>query len=221
MKVAEIFTSINGEGQRAGELAAFIRFAGCNLCCDYCDTKWVNEKDVPFKEMTPEEILSYIRVTGITNVTLTGGEPFLQDEKDMRRLLKMIAEDKIYRVEVETNGSIDLSPYCGGPGRPVFTMDWKLPSSGCEKSMLPANLELLARQDTLKFVAGTEEDLERAEELIIQHHLTKRCRVYFSPVFGQIEPERMVRFLIEKKLNEVRLQLQLHKIIWDPDRRGV
>lgn len=220
MKVAEKFTSINGEGQRAGELAVFIRFAGCNLQCGYCDTKWVNEMNVPFEEMTPEEILAYIRLTGISNITLTGGEPFLQDTEDMRRLLKMITEDENLRVEVETNGSIDLKPYCG-PGRPVFTMDWKLPSSGCEQFMLPANLELLAEQDTLKFVAGTEEDLQRAEELIIEHHLTKRCHVYFSPVFGQIEPERIVRFMMEKNLNEARLQLQLHKIIWEPDRRGV
>ncbi len=155
MKVAEKFTSINGEGQRAGELAVFIRFTGCNLRCGYCDTSWVNETDVPFEEMTPEDILAYIRLTGISNVTLTGGEPFLQDAEDMRRLLKMISEDENLRVEVETNGSIDLKPYCG-PGRPIFTMDWKLPSSGGEKSMLPSNLELLAGQDTIKFVVGTE-----------------------------------------------------------------
>jgi 7-carboxy-7-deazaguanine synthase len=90
MKVVEKFTSINGEGTRAGELAVFIRFKGCNLRCSYCDTMWANEPECPYKEETPEEILNYVLGTGIHNVTLTGGEPLLQ--KDIRDLIHLLLQ---------------------------------------------------------------------------------------------------------------------------------
>ena len=94
MKVVEKFTSINGEGTRAGELAVFIRFKGCNLRCSYCDTMWANEPDCQYKEETPEEILNYVLETGIRNVTLTGGEPLLQ--KDIRELINLLYKP-VYR----------------------------------------------------------------------------------------------------------------------------
>ena len=94
MKVAEKFTSINGEGTRAGELAVFVRFKGCNLRCSYCDTLWANEPECPYNEETPEEILNYVLGTGIHNVTLTGGEPLLQ--KDIRNLIHLLLQAVIY-----------------------------------------------------------------------------------------------------------------------------
>ena len=219
MRVAEKFISINGEGVRAGELAVFVRFQGCNLACHYCDTKWALAKDCPCEEMSPEQIYAYIKSTGIKNVTLTGGEPLLH--KDMDRLLAILLADEDLRVEIETNGAVDLRKFCACPGRPVFTMDYKLPSSGYEKSMVLENFELLSKDDTVKFVSGSTEDLERAYKIIREYDLLRKCHVYFSPVFDDIEPVEIVNFMMDHKLNEARLQIQMHKVIWDPDNRGV
>ena len=216
MKVVEKFTSINGEGTRAGELAVFVRFKGCNLRCSYCDTMWANEADCSYEEETPEEITNYVLATGIRNVTLTGGEPLLQ--KDIRKLIYLLLHAGL-RVEIETNGAVRLSEFC--EERPIFTMDYKLPSSGCEEHMIAENMELLEINDTVKFVCGSQEDLVKALEVIQTYDLTSRCHVYFSPVFGSIEPVQMVEFMLEHQLNDVRLQIQMHKVIWDPNERGV
>lgn len=225
MKVVEKFVSINGEGTRAGELAVFVRFKGCNLDCGYCDTKWANESDCPFEALSPEEIYAYIKDTGVKNVTLTGGEPLLQ--RDMKALLKVLLQDPELRIEIETNGAVDLGAFTeiqmddGSVKRPVFTMDYKLPTSGCEKKMILDNFEHLEAEDTVKFVSGSIEDLERMKSLTEQYELTRKCHVYISPVFGSIEPEDMVNFLIKHQMNDIRLQIQIHKVIWDPDRKGV
>lgn len=220
MRVAEKFISINGEGTRAGELAVFVRFAGCNLRCSYCDTMWANEPGCPYEEMSPAQICDYVRSTGIRNVTLTGGEPLLQ--KDMGELIGLLTTDCGVRVEIETNGAVDLRPFAQIPeGRPSFTMDYKLPSSGCEGQMLTGNFSVLQAQDTVKFVSGSREDLERAAEIIEEYGLLDRCYVYFSPVFGKIEPAEIVEFMLENKLNKARIQIQIHKVIWDPNARGV
>ena len=219
MRVAEKFISINGEGVRAGELAVFVRFQGCNLACHYCDTKWALAKDCPCEEMSPEQIHAYIKSTGIKNVTLTGGEPLLH--KDMDWLLAILLADQDLRVEIETNGAVNLRKFCACPGRPVFTMDYKLPSSGYEKSMVLSNFELLSPDDTVKFVSGSTEDLEKAYQIIQEYDLLRKCHVYFSPVFGDIEPVEIVNFMMDHKLNEARLQIQMHKVIWHPDKRGV
>ncbi len=217
MKVVEKFVSINGEGVRAGEPAVFVRFKGCNLACTYCDTKWANLPECKFEEMSPEEIVEYVTQTGITNVTLTGGEPLLQ--KEIRTLMTLLVENG-NRVEIETNGAVKLDSYLAEP-RPVFTMDYKLPGSGAESGMQMSNFEVLSREDTVKFVSGSMDDLKRAREIIDRYDLTKRCHVYISPVFGNIEPVQIVEFLIKNKMNDVRLQIQIHKVIWDPEKRGV
>ncbi|MCR5666478.1 MAG: putative 7-carboxy-7-deazaguanine synthase QueE [Eubacterium sp.] len=218
MKVVETFVSINGEGQRAGELAMFVRFQGCNLRCSYCDTMWANDKDCPCEELTPDEIYDKVAASGVQNVTLTGGEPLLQSE--MPQLLKRLVSNPHLRVEIETNGSVDLAPYTK-EHRPSFTMDYKLPSSGCESKMLLSNFSHLKESDTVKFVAGSYEDLERARQIITKYQLTKMCKVYLSPIFGQIEPAKMVEYMTEHQMNDVRLQIQMHKVIWDPNERGV
>jgi len=216
MQVVEKFLSINGEGWRAGETALFIRFRGCNLRCSYCDTMWANEADCPFEEESPRALADYALQTGIRNVTLTGGEPLLQ--KDIKELIRLLLEEGL-RVEIETNGAVSIEGFEGA--RPVFTMDYKLPSSGYESRMLVRNMAHLQKEDTMKFVSGSRQDLERALEIIRAYDLTERCHVYFSPVFGAIEPAEIVGFLLEHKLNDVRLQIQMHKVIWDPDKRGV
>ncbi|MHB8061873.1 MAG: putative 7-carboxy-7-deazaguanine synthase QueE [Ruminiclostridium sp.] len=220
-KVVEKFLSINGEGNAAGELAVFIRFAGCNLKCSYCDTLWANNVDkVEYQEMSGEDICSYIKATGMSNVTLTGGEPLLQE--GIHQLLSLLAAQAGLRVEIETNGSVELDEYTdilyNGP---IFTMDYKLGTSGMEHTMKVSNFELLKLQDTVKFVAGSMKDLEAARDIINKYHLTDKCAVHLSPVFGNIEMSTMVDFMKENKMNGVRLQPQLHKIIWHPSARGV
>lgn len=219
MYVVEKFVSINGESRRAGQLAVFIRFRGCNLDCSYCDTKWANTQLCPAEEMTPSEIYEYIKSTGITNVTLTGGEPLLQ--KDIEMLLKLLAEDESIYVEIETNGSVDVGFVKAIKNPPSLTMDYKSPSSGMSEKMLLDNYRYIDSRDTVKFVCGSKEDLEKAYEIICRFELTKKCAVYISPVFGEIELSYIVDFMKEKKLNGVNMQLQMHKYIWAPDEKGV
>lgn len=218
-QVVEQFDSINGEGQRAGELAHFVRFAGCNLSCSFCDTMWANASDAPYKLMSEEEIYRDIKESGIRNVTLTGGEPLLQ--KNIGRLLRMLNQDGELAVEIETNGSVDIGPFMEYANHLYFTLDYKLPGSGMEGQMLTENYQYLRLQDTVKFVCGSREDLERALDIIKTYSLSEKCKVYLSPVFGRIEPSEMVDFMLAQGLGNVRLQLQLHKFIWDPDKRGV
>jgi 7-carboxy-7-deazaguanine synthase len=124
-------------------------------------------------------------------------------------------------VEIETNGSVSIDKLVFSAYRPVFTMDYKLPSSGMEEFMCKENFRLLCKHDTVKFVSGSMEDLERAAEIINEYKLDDRCHVFISPVFGEIEPADIVGFMEERNMNKVRLQLQLHKFIWEPTRRGV
>ena len=217
-KVAEKFVSINGEGPRAGELAVFLRFCGCNLDCCYCDTRWANTADVKYELVSAEELVEYVKSTGVKNVTLTGGEPLLQ--ADIAHLIKLLGEAGA-EVEIETNGSVPLKNIVSLAPRPAVTADYKLPLSGMEKYMLTENFSYLTLQDAVKFVVGDMCDLARAEEIINGYGLKEKCRIYFSPVFGKIKPVEITEFMKERKLNGVRLQLQMHKIIWEPDMRGV
>ena len=217
-KVVEIFESINGEGMRAGEPAVFVRMKGCNLSCNYCDTMWANEADCEFEEMTADRIVERVKKSGIKNVTLTGGEPLLQ--KDADKLLKLFSDEKDIRVEIETNGSVNLSPFLKYENT-SFTMDYKLPESDMEKYMDLENFKILRKKDTLKFVASSVNDLKKAKDIIEKYDLIDRVNIIFSPVFGKIELTDIVDFLKDNKLNDVRMQLQMHKFIWAPDERGV
>ena len=218
-QVCEYFTSINGEGPSAGFPAVFIRFKGCNLHCSYCDTSWANTADAEAAEMNAADIADIIRKSGLSHVTLTGGEPLFRE--GMVRLVDHLSSIPDLCIEIETNGSMDLSPLLACKVRPSFIMDYKLPGSGMEKAMCLNNLRLLTMQDAVKFVAGSPADLERALEVIRTYDLCGRTRLFISPVFGQIDPKDIVDFLIRHQLNDVRLQLQLHKFIWDPMQRGV
>lgn len=218
-KVVETFISINGEGQHAGELALFIRFAGCNLNCNYCDTRWANQPDVVYQEMTETEIKALVADSGVRNVTLTGGEPLLQP--GMYQLLEIVGSLTDIRIEIETNGSVDIGPYMTLIRRPAFTLDYKLPGSGMEAGMNTENYRYLTKEDTVKFVISDKADLTRAREIIEQYQLEGRCGIYYSPVFGRIRPAEIVDDMIEHRLNGVHMQLQMHKFIWNPEQRGV
>ena len=124
-------------------------------------------------------------------------------------------------VEIETNGSVDLTPFDKLSCRPSFTMDYKCPDSGMEGSMLPGNFSILSEQDTVKFVVSSLRDLDKAKEITEYYQLTSRCHVYLSAVFGRIEPKEIVSYMIDHHWNDVYLQLQMHKFIWPPQQRGV
>ncbi|EKS4342374.1 putative 7-carboxy-7-deazaguanine synthase QueE [Clostridium sporogenes] len=218
-KVVERFVSINGEGRRSGQLAIFIRFAGCNLNCSYCDTLWANEKDVSYELISSKDIYDYIKSQKIKNVTLTGGEPLMQ--KGIVELLKVLSKDKELYVEIETNGSVLLDEFLDIENSPSFTMDYKLPSSNMENKMALDNFRYLTNKDTVKFVSGSIEDLEKAKEIIKKYNLVNTTNIYISPVFGKINLDTIVEFMKNNKMNGVNLQLQLHKIIWDPNKKGV
>ena len=216
--VAERFTSINGEGRKAGELAVFIRFRKCNLNCSYCDTKWANTDNCPAEMLSAEQIAGYVYGTGVKNVTLTGGEPLLQE--NLGELIDILMEQG-NSVEIETNGSISIEELSKRKNRRSFTLDYKLPDSGMERAMELRNYNFLRKKDTVKFVSGSISDLETAMKIIEKYELLKRCNVYISPVFGKINPADIVEFMKKNNLNGVKLQLQLHKFIWNPEERGV
>lgn len=218
-KVAERFVSINGESLRAGEIAVFIRFAGCNLNCGYCDTKWANAEDTEYESLSKEEIYDYVKRTEITNVTLTGGEPLVQDGID--ELLLTLAMDETLHIEVETNGSVDIAEFKALTDRISYTLDYKLPDSGMEAFMCLSNYNYIDKKDVVKFVAGSPADLQRAREIMYTYGLDVKTNVYISPVFGKLEPADIVDFMLENNMNGIRLQLQMHKLIWSPETRGV
>jgi 7-carboxy-7-deazaguanine synthase len=219
-KVVEKFVSINGEGQKSGELAVFIRFAGCNLSCSYCDTTWANKPDVAYNLESAQAIYEYIKSTGVQNVTLTGGEPLLQE--NINDLIHILQKDPKLWIEIETNGSVPLNTLSYiRTSNVTFTMDYKLGESKMTSHMLTSNFDTLIHHDTVKFVVGSISDLIEARSIITTYNLTSKCNVYLSPVFGQIDLETIVTYMKNELLTDVKLQLQLHKIIWDPSLRGV
>lgn len=197
----------------------FIRLKGCNLNCSYCDTKWANERKTPYELMTAAQIADKIKESGVLLVTLTGGEPLL--DENIGELIGSILMLPQVELEIETNGSVPIRMFRERDARLTMTMDYKLPSSHMEESMCLENMEYLKPWDVVKFVIGSEEDLTRAKEIIDRFSLCERAIVYFSPVFGAIEPERIVEYMKEEHLTKVRFQIQIHKVIWDPDKTGV
>ena len=217
--LVEMFVSINGEGRKVGQLAVFVRLKGCNLNCSYCDTSWANTPDAKCTPMTANEIYAKVKETKVRNVTITGGEPLWRE--GAKELLETFAKDIELNIEIETNGSIDLQPFISIDNRPSFTMDYKLPGSDMEPQMNLNNLKILDKRDVVKFVAGSREDLDKAREIIDRFELVSRCNVYISPVFGEIKLPDIVEYMKEYKMNDVNMQLQMHKFIWNPDERGV
>lgn len=220
--VNEIFASVNGEGTLSGELAVFVRLCGCNLRCTYCDTSYAWDFD-DRRNMTAGEILEKVRSFGsIRNITLTGGEPLFR--RNAEELLEVLTAAG-YLVNIETNGSVNLGRYleltCAS--RLIFCCDYKLPSSGEEEKMDTDNPGLLRPNDVLKFVIGSEEDFNRTLEVITKFR--PQCFIYLSAVFGRVEPKEIVAKLLswteKTDTSKIRVQLQMHKYIWDPNLRGV
>lgn len=215
--VNEIFGSIDGEGLRTGELATFIRLAGCNLRCRYCDTEY-SLKINDGTEMTIDEILDKVKEIGYKNITLTGGEPLIH--KNVSELIDKLLEEG-YNLNIETNGAVNIEPYISK--KLILTVDFKTKSSEMIKYMQKDNLLLLRDYDVLKIVCNRE-DFDDIEELLKNNDI--KSYIYLSPIFDEVEPSELVDFL--KKLHnkgidtsKIRVQVQLHKIIWDPNKRGV
>ena len=211
MKVVEIFKSIDGEGIRVGYPVTFIRLAGCNLRCNYCDTKYSYE-DEKFTEMTPQEIYIKVYKLGGKRITLTGGEPLIH--KDVKVLVDLLIQ-KGYEVNIETNGSVDITLFLDK--HTIITMDYKCASSDMEDKMLLDNISKLRKQDVLKFVVSDDKDLDTVQRI----YQNTKATVYISPVFGRIEPKQIVEYMLEHNMENCRVQVQLHKIIWNPEERGV
>ncbi len=212
MVVSEIFESIQGESTYAGLPCVFIRLTGCNLRCHWCDTAYAFYGGENFPV---EEVLARVRQFGVKLVELTGGEPLLQ--KEIYPLLdQLLAEG--YRVLVETSGERDISLL---PRPVVKVVDVKCPGSGEEGKFCFANLAALESKDQIKFVILDERDYEYARQFLAKHELHKVVNeVIFSPVFGQLSPRHLAEWILRDGL-DVRLGLQLHKFIWDPEARGV
>lgn len=221
LPVIEQFISLDGEGPTSGELAYFVRFEQCNLRCSWCDTVYSWDGSTAVQHKTAQQIYDEIKASGIRNVTLTGGEPLIQEE--IAELLQLLGADDSLLVHIETNGSVDIAPFkntCQSRNI-LYILDYKLPESGMENQMCMANLNQVQNDDVYKFVIASEEDLNRAVEIVKAYDLQNRCQVFFSPVREMIEPLLIVDKMKEECLNGVRLQLQLHKILWPKEMRGV
>jgi len=212
LPVIEIFKSIQGESTLAGRPCAFVRTAGCNLRCSYCDTRYAWEEQG--SQMSVDEILEKLESLGCTLVCVTGGEPLLH-EAVTPLCRKLLARG--HGVIVETNGSQDVSCL---PSDVVTVMDIKCPGSGeCGKTLW-SNLRELSGRDQVKFVISDRRDFEWAAECLNEHESLRAMPVLFSPAWGQLGGRELAEWILTSEL-DVRLQLQLHKILWPDKSRGV
>jgi 7-carboxy-7-deazaguanine synthase len=210
MRVTEIFFSIQGEGTRAGRPCVFVRFTGCDLRCGYCDTAYAFHGG---KDLSRADILAEVERHPCKLVLLTGGEPLLQRE------LPELAGDLLargYEVTVETHGQRPLGAL---PREVVRIVDVKTPGSG-EVTTDFAYLDALAPHDEVKFVVCSEDDWRWSLDVIRRHRLEGRVAVLVSPVHGAVDPKDLARWILDAGV-QARMNLQLHKIIWGQDARGV
>jgi 7-carboxy-7-deazaguanine synthase len=211
MKIYEIFKSIQGESSYAGLPCLFIRMTGCNLRCSYCDTTYAYLEG---KDLSEDEIMDEVQLAGIQLVEVTGGEPLLQ--KEVYNLIKRLL-DEGYKVLVETNGSVSLKDV---DRRAIIILDIKTPGSGMSKEMDLSNIDYIKNTDEIKFVITSRTDYEWSKEMIQRYRLKDKCHILFSPAFGILPPEDLSMWILEDRL-EVRLNLQLHKYIFNPENKGI
>lgn len=213
LEVCEIFYSIQGESTWAGCPMVFVRLAGCNLDCSWCDTRYACEKGTIF---TIESVLNIVSHYKCKRVEITGGEPLLQEP--VLLLMKILLEQG-YTVLLETNGSCSIKNV---PPGVIKIMDIKCPSSGMENQMLWENIDYLNPfLDEVKFVIADRIDYEYAVEKVRAFQLEKKCRaVLFSPVAGRISLQEFAHWILQDVL-PIRLQIQIHRIIWGENTRGV
>lgn len=211
IKVNELFRSIQGESTCAGLPTTFIRTAGCNLRCIWCDTRYAYEDGTG---MMITDIIKKVKGLECNLVEITGGEPLLQDgiPELARQLL-----DNGFRLMVETNGSIDIGLI---DRRAIIVMDVKCPGSGMSEMMRWGNLEILGKDDQVKFVIADRGDYLWTVDILNRYRHLKDLTILLSPAFGILQPEDLALWILEDNLG-VRLQLQLHKYIWGRAMKGV
>lgn len=216
--VNEIFESIDGEGYHAGFPTVFFRVTGCNLRCDWCDSKYTFQAEKNSRWMSVNEALNEVEKYNIKHITITGGEPLLEENSEwMVGFISNLINNAFF-IDIETNGSIDYS-YWKGIFRDniVLIMDWKCPSSKMNHLMLQENLEILSENDIVKMVV-TDDDFDEVEKIL---KIGTFATIYISPVFGKVTMEKIPEFVLKHKNENLRCQIQMHKIFWNPDKRGV
>jgi 7-carboxy-7-deazaguanine synthase len=212
LQINEIFYSIQGESTRAGLPCVFVRLTGCNLRCRWCDTEYAFYEG---SRMTVDEVAAAVAVHGCDLIEITGGEPLLQDAVYPLVDALLAAGDTVM---IETSGACDISRL---DPRVIRIMDLKCPGSGESERNLWSNLQHLTARDEVKFVIADRVDYQWARETIRTHDLAARAgTVLLSPAFGVLEPKALAAWMMEDHL-PARLQLQIHKHIWDPAARGV
>ncbi len=211
LQLSEVFSSIQGESHWAGYPCTFVRLAGCNLDCAYCDTRYARSGG----ELTRlSDVLAAVDREGQATVEVTGGEPLAQPGTPT--LLQALA-DRGYRVLLETNGSLPLDAVPGAVG---IVMDLKAPGSGMAGHNRWENLDRLGAGDEVKVVCRDRTDYRWARDAVRERGLLGRVRVSLSPVAGELDPADLARWLLEDRL-DVRLQIQLHRVLWPGRHRGV
>jgi 7-carboxy-7-deazaguanine synthase len=221
LPLVEIFETVEGEGTRAGFPTVFVRLFGCNLRCTWCDTTYSYAPHKPEMTLSISEIVERVQSYKARHICLTGGEPLLYGRRSMA-LARALAEiPRIRDVHIETNGAIDLAPFLThiNSQNVRYIMDFKLPASGEADRMHLGNLSLLRPEDELKFVIGSLEDFHYACKVLKDH--PTRALPLFSPVWETMPPARLVELLLEHGLSDVKMNMQIHKVIWDPNERGV
>jgi len=214
LKVNEIFYSVQGESTHTGLPCVFVRLTFCNLRCTYCDTEYAFYDG---EDLSINQIIERVKNYKCNLVEVTGGEPLMQEESYL--FLQKLCDEN-FDVLLETGGSLPIKEV---DKRVKIIMDLKCPSSGMLKKNLYDNLSYLKKTDELKFVIGTREDYEWSKNIIKEYSLSGKYEMLFSTVFEELEPETLVGWILEDKLN-VRFQLQelqVHKYIWDPKTKGV
>ena len=204
LRIFEIFHSLQGESSRVGLPTVFVRLTGCPLRCGYCDTEYAFHGGAT---QSFDEILAKVASYQAQYVCVTGGEPLAQ--KGCNELLKMLC-DAGYKVSIETSGAMDISQV---DKRVSVIMDIKTPGSGEESKNLWSNIAALSPKDEVKFVLVDRADYEWAKQILNQYDLTKKCPVLFSPVYKTLPPDQLAAWVLEDRL-PVRMQVQLHKILW-------
>jgi len=211
LRINEIFYSIQGESSLAGLPCIFIRLTFCNLRCSYCDTEYAFYEGTDY---SIDEILFEIKKYDCNLVEITGGEPLVQ--KEILSLMNVFC-DSGYDVMIETGGSLpnkEIDP------RVKVIMDLKCPSSKMSHKNLYENINFLKPIDEVKFVIGNREDYDWAKDIIEKYLLTEKCAILFSNVFSKLEPVQLAEWILKDNL-KVRFQIQMHKYIWDPSKKGV
>jgi 7-carboxy-7-deazaguanine synthase len=219
--MVEIFETVEGEGTRAGFPTVFVRLFGCNLRCSWCDTKYSYPPEQAGEVMTIRDIIKEVQKYSSRYICLTGGEPLLYGEHSLALIQALLEIEALQDIHIETNGAIELGYYMEHIDSPKvrYIMDFKLPGSGEMEQMLYSNFALLRAEDELKFVIANEADFATAVQVLEQNPTA--ALPLFSPVWESMPPAKLVELMLEHKLSHVKLNLQLHKIIWDSAKRGV